>query len=364
MTENLPFEISETIVSVVPEIAAQAAVFTADTLHAHPVNTFNPAPENLQSKAGQHVIGIDIGGDKIAAEEKIVGEDGRLYTDTSLRSGSRKHGRAYLSVVESLAYRAYSSDIPVGISFAGPVDGTTPLEGPNVSKLMTELQENYGGDFKGASSEEDILLGEKLTALSNDAVAGLYAGAAEAARLHPEVKNVIYVIVGSGLGGALLKDSVVYATEPGHVKVIDELNPYHSEEACGTFSQTFTCVERVASGKAGIEATWAEQTGKPMSGPQIAAEAEAGNPLALGLYENSAKVIAATVEGMANAMGLSLTDKETAVVFHGGTFNVTAYKDRIKELLQADGSVAPILYTEEFSDNACLDGAALAAIAA
>jgi predicted NBD/HSP70 family sugar kinase len=359
---ELPTDPREVVISNLPEIQAQADIFTEASLHVRKLGEFDPSPDLLHDKVGQHVMAVDIGGDKVQAAEYEITSDNHLRLFSGLRSGSRKDGKDYLSVIESIADQAHADNLPVGISFAGPVEGTRPEDGPNVSNLMDELSNIYAGDFVGAQPDKDILLGDQLKVLANDAVAGLYAASVEAVRQNPQVKNVIYVIVGSGLGGAVLKDGQVYAAEPGHVQVTEGLNPYKRSESCGMFDQQFTCIEGAASGKAGIEATWESVTSEHLNGHQISEKAHNGDELANSLYVNSAKVITATVEGIARTMDLPLTGDNTAVVFHGGTFAVDIYRDRIELLLREDGIKAPVLYTQDFSENACLDGAALAAI--
>ncbi len=346
------------------DLQEQVQYITQESLHLSEVGPFDPTLAFLDNKVGQKVVAIDIGGDKIAATEKTVGEDKRLHEGTTLRSGRRKHGENYLAVLENLAYQVHGAEIPVGISYAGPISGTRPVDGPNVRKLLEELDEHYAGNFEHADPEQDILLGKQLKAVANDAVAGLYAGAAEAVHQYPDVKNVIYLIVGSGFGGAVLKEGRAYAAEPGHIEVVPSLNPYGRIGSCGVFDQSFICMEMVAGGKTGIEAIWEAQTGTGLSGPQIAEQAAIGNELAQNLYKSSAKLVAATAEGIAKAMDLSLTNGETAIVFHGGPFNVSFLKEGTTQLLEQSGSRSPVLFTGDFSENACCDGAALAALAA
>ena len=355
---------TEAAMSFPPEMQEQIGLITEASLHLSPVGSFDPTLSFLKDKVGQKVIAIDMGGDKIAAAEQTVGKDGRLHMETVLRSGRREKGEGYLAVIENLGYQAHGADIPVGISYAGPISGKRIVDGPNVKTLLDELDESYGGNFEHASPEQDILLGEQLKALANDAVAGLYAGAAEAVDKYPDVKNVIYVIVGSGLGGAVLKEGQVYAAEPGHIEVVPSLNPYGRTGECKVFDQTFTCMEMVAGSKTGIEKIWEEQTGTELDGVQIGEQAAQGDELAQSLYQSSAKLVAAVTEGIAKVMDLSLTDGETAVVFHGGPFNVGFLRDGATELLEQMGSRAPVLFTGDFSENACRDGAALAALAA
>lgn len=356
--------------SPVPELNPELLEkFTLDVLHPQAVGEFDPqgALETLKRCEGKEVFAIDIGGDKIAATRFTVRSEGLLEPRTEIRSPRSKDGQGYLSVLEAVSYEANGDEVPVGMSFAGVVETDKPAAAPNVEVLMEELKA-YGGKFTQAKDDnegkEDILFGDYLKALDNDAVAGLRAGAVEAMRQYPGTKNVIYLIVGSGLGGAVLKDGQIISTEPGHVPVVEELNPYARTEACGVFGRETTCIEKVASGKAGIEATWYEQTGEAISAYEIEKLAKAGNIMAQKIYDNSAAIVANAVQGLASALNLNLGAGDTSVVFHGGVFKFSEFGERIQQILDKAGSTAPIVYTKDFSENACLDGAAIAALTA
>lgn len=345
--------------------------FTPENLHLTEVGEFDPQAtlDLLDSSEGKNVMGIDMGGDGIKGAKFEV-KDGKLVPEMSFESGSRKGGAKYLNNLESVAYSSVHDNIPVGISYAGQINGNSPVMGPNVPRLLEELKA-YGGNFDQGSNEGDVLFGDQLKATANDAVAGLYAGALEARRQNPDVENVIYVINGSGLGAAVLKDGVVYASEPGHVKVPSELNPFNRQAPCGQFDRQETCIENVTGGKAGIEATYTEVTGQTLHGRDLAGRAKEGDSTALKIYSNSAQITATTVRGLSEAMGLSLQDGKTAVVFHGGVFKYEDYGKRVVDILGRDGSNAPIIFTKDmetepggFEINACLDGAALAALVA
>lgn len=346
----------------VPELnGVQLDLYTRESLHVQEVGAFDPgaAVRKLEASEGKEVIALDIGGDTIAVTRYEV-QDGALTPVIEIVSGPTKAGKNYLSVMEGAALSAQGDNLPVGISFAGPTEGIRPIAGPNVSELMEELSA-YGGNFKEAEGE-GILYGEHLGAVSNDAVAGLYAGALEAARQNPNLKNVIYLINGSGIGGAVLKNGQIFAVEPGHVPVVEALNPTGRTESCGMFDQVAPCTERVAGGKAGIEATWYEQTGEVMGGREIAEKARRGDQLAVRLYNNAAAVTANVIVGMATAMDIPLDPNETAFVCHGGVFKYKEFSERMKQILEKSGSQVPVLLTHEFSENACIEGAAVAAL--
>lgn len=86
---------------------------------------------------------------------------------------------------------------------------------------MAEFHDAYGGDFARLFPAVQV---------ANDAVAGLMAGALEASRRHPDVRDVIHLINGSGIDGAVLAGRDIYAAEPGHVAVVRRLKPFRAEK--------------------------------------------------------------------------------------------------------------------------------------
>jgi activator of 2-hydroxyglutaryl-CoA dehydratase len=72
---------------------------------------------------------------------------------------------------------------------------------------------------------------------------------------------------------------------------------------------------------------------------------------------------AIVVKGIGNTFGLFENPQKTAVVFHGGVFNVAGYKERLEQYLarNVEGS-SQLIYTKNMKENACLKGAAIAAL--
>jgi len=332
----------------------QVERFTVEALQAKPVRSFDPQATLHQLRAGgeKTVVAVDIGGDKLIALSYDVRDGLLLQLDEVLvRRGDG--GSAYLDGLEEVADLARRKMLSVGISFAGPTDGTKLLAGPNLPVFIAELRDRHGGDFARLF---------RAVSVANDAEAGIMAGALEAAKRHPETQNVIYVINGSGLGGAVLTDNMIFAAEPGHVQVEARLNPFGQHKPCGMLGATYVCVELVAASKAGVEDIWLQQQGKRLSGKEIAARYLSGDHLALDLYDNSALVTAHAIKGIASAFGLPKNFDRTVVVGHGGIFEVPGYRERVCSILAKDLSAVPrMLFTKGFSTNTCLDGAAIAA---
>ena len=340
--------------SLLPE---QVLEFNTEALHAKAVRRFNARKvrTRLRAAEGNAVIVIDIGGDKLAASYFTV-QNGNVQRvrDIVNRQGIGG-GRGYLGALLEVHELAFREKVPVGISFAGPTDGTRLLAAPNLPFFIQEFGQDYGGDFANLFPE---------VVVTNDAEAGIMAGALEAITRYPDTQDVIYLINGSGLGGSVLTGETIFAAEPGHIKVVSQLNVFDQHKLCGLGGAAHVCIEAVAASKAGIEDIWSQQTGEQLSGHEIAARYLDGEQLALQLYDNSAWITAHAIMGMAMAFQLLNDPDRLAVVCHGGIFHVPGYGDRMCMILgQELGHMPPVLFTKDFSSNTCLDGGAIAAAA-
>jgi len=337
-----------------PLLDSQIARFTFASLRATRARDFDPrtALETLNAAAETLVMAVDVGGDKLVADRYAVGH-GILRRVGPAQIRERTAGAGYVDALEKVAELAAAEGLPIGVSYAGPIEGTKVLAGMNVPVFMQDLQSRYGGDFAKIYS--------RIT-LSNDAEAGAIAASVQAVRLYPAARNVIYVINGSGIGGAVLKHNVLYATEVGHIQIEDSLNRFNQRTPCGMFGAQYVCLERVAASKAGIEDIWRQKREQELTGKEIAAAYLAGDELAYGLYQASALVVAHVVKGMAVAFDLIRDWDDTVVVGHGGAFNVRGYGETVRSILEREvSSGTSMLFTKDFSLNTCLDGAAIAA---
>ena len=340
---------------VPPLLPEQVRRFALQPLGARSTRSFDPKAilSALRASAETNVVAVDMGGDKLTMADYGV-RNGLLVQTTAALVQRGDGGSRYVEVLEELADRARRETLPVGISFAGPTDGTRLLGGPNLPILIDELDDRYGGDFANLFP---------VVTVANDAEAGIMASALEAAKRYPEMRNVVYVINGSGLGGAVLTKGTIFAAEPGHIPIEARLNPFNQRKACGTLGATYVCLEAVAASKAGIEDIWFQRKGERRSGREIAAMYLVADQLALDLYDNSALVTAHAIKGMAQAFELLGDLDRTIVVGHGGIFHVPGYGERVCRILEQDLSHAPrMLFTRDFSANTCLDGAAVAAM--
>jgi predicted NBD/HSP70 family sugar kinase len=336
--------------SLLPE---QLSRFTAEALQAKPVRDFDPraALTALRAADKKAVIAVDIGGDKLAASF-VTMADGAVVRTREVLSRQGYDGAGYLSALLGVRETARREMVPVGVSFAGPTEGTRLIAGPNLPVFIREFQDGFNSDFANLFPAVEV---------ANDAEAGMLAGALEAVRRYPDTRDVIYIINGSGLGGSVLTGQTIYAAEPGHIEVIGELNAFGQRKACGLGGAEHVCIEAVAASKAGVEDIWAQRTADRLSGQEIAARYLTGDSLAIDLYDNSAHITAHAIRGMAAAFRLLRDPGQLVVVGHGGIFHVPGYGERVRAILDEDrGYPVPLLFTKDFSANTCLEGAAIA----
>jgi len=334
---------------------SQLSQFTAASIHATQTHAFDPRATalTLGATTAAPVMAVDIGGDKLIASTYFAG-DGALRQDGPPRVLRGTAGGGYLDLLEEMSSLAAVRLTPIGVSYAGPVQGSRVVAGINVATFLQEFRTRYEGDFARLNPR---------TTLVNDGEAGLLAATLEAVRRYSAVRNVIFVINGSGLNCAVWKDGAVFTTEAGHVPVIGQLNPLRQRRACGMHGATYVCVENVAASKAGIEDVWWQWRRQRASGREVASAAAQGDELARHLYENSAWVTAHVVKGTASVFGFADDWNATAVVAHGGTFQVPGYLERVRAILETDIAGRILIFaTTDFSSNACLDGAAIAAL--
>lgn len=198
----------------------------------------------MENKASEsvRVIGVDVGGTKVAAG--VVDARGKIlsHTRTPMNpKGSAEEGLAAVtSAIEELFAqdaRARGAARSIGICAPGPLDPNTGvvLNPPNVTcwrnfPLADEIAKRYGAKVR----------------VDNDAnAAALAEGLWGAGRGY---RNIFYACIGTGIGAGILFDGKIYhgrtgaAAEGGHVS-IDYNGP-----RCGCGKKG--CIEALASGTA------------------------------------------------------------------------------------------------------------------
>lgn len=337
----------------------QIEKFTRESIHADAVTSLDleQAANALAKKEGSLVIGADFGGDKGVTQLFVI-KNGQLIPDERYSDFVQgDYGEKFLESLEKTAKFAKENNIPVGISWGAPLDGTKPQYHPKMKAFHAVLQEKYQGDFA-------VLL-PTLAACYNDGPAGLISGALEAKRQYSS-DTILFPINGGGLGLAALVNGEVISTESGHIEAVPSLNTYNRTGECGVFGSKYVCLEMLGANKAGIEAQWEALTGSRISAKVIEDKYREGDTLAADLYDHSAWVVSHMVLGAAKALGIDTGNNSTAIVAHGSAFKFPGYGSRIQQIITNEtGSKLGFIMTKDYiapSSNACLDGAAYAAV--
>ena len=236
-----------------------------------------------------YAVGVDIGGTKIAAG--VVDEDGRIVAKLRRKTDASDSASVEHGVVE--VCRELAADHQIGaIGLAAPgyvgADQATVLFTPNLPWRDHPLRANVQRQLGSLADGVRIVV-------ENDANA---AGWAEfrfgAGR---DVRDMLLLTIGTGLGGAIVIDGRLLrgwagvAAEVGHMRVVPD------GHACGCGHDG--CWEQYASGRALVREAKAALVNDPdratrllelaggdpnhLKGPQVTKAAREGDPLALEL---------------------------------------------------------------------------------
>ncbi len=223
-------------------------------------------------------IGVDIGGTKVLAA--VVDEGGRVLDTEATPTPGPGSGVEQASVIEVedalvevvFALTERHGRCPVGIAAAGFVDavGERVRFAPHLPWRDEPLAAKLGDRLAGR------VVGDVL--VDNDANAALWAEARFGAAR--DVRDVVMLTLGTGIGGALLVGGALHrgrngmAGEFGHMQVVPDGRPCE----CGGRG----CWEQYCSGRAVVRA--ATEAGSTLAGPDLTAAAQTGDPAAVAAY--------------------------------------------------------------------------------
>ncbi len=220
---------------------------------------------------------------------------------------------------------------PIGLGVPGVVDRSGTLRGaPNLRCAIDEpirrrLEQRVGAEVT----------------IENDANCALWAEASVGAGVG--ASDVVFVALGTGIGGALMIDGQLrvgahgFAGEPGHM-VVDAGGV---DCPCGRRG----CWERYASGaglawlaREAARAGAAERIlelagGEPgaIAGAHVTAAADLGDPDALAVFDRFAAWVALGIGSLMNVL-----DPELVIIGGGLAAQSRHYLDRVRELLPAE----------------------------
>ncbi|WFE39346.1 ROK family protein [Micromonospora sp. WMMD998] len=246
------------------------------------------------------VIGVDIGGTKTAAA--LVDPDGRVRARREVPTPARAGPEAVLDAAAGLAAELFGAARagPVGVGTAGTVDPAT-----GTIRYATDSLPGWAGTpVAGALAAR---LGRQVRVTNDVSAAALgesWAGAGRGRR------HVLLVAVGTGLGGAVVRDGRVETGARGAAGQLGHLpapGAHRLRCGCGRYGH----LEAVASGT-GLSAAYAVATGAGVTGRTVAERANAGDRIAGQVVDRAGAALGAALAGL-----VALLDPE-AVLITGG----------------------------------------------
>ncbi len=251
-------------------------------------------------------IGIDVGGTNIrfgVFEGKKLIEITRLEANIGAVCRALTFESAPAEVIRILStgihalVKKYPQIHAVGIGFPGFIDPTTKkiMQSPNLPHLKDF-------DLRAQLSRAINL----PVALENDANAAAFG---EYSLINNASESLIYIGLGTGVGGGLILNGKLYAGQHGCAMEVGHIivKPNSRQCGCGNLG----CMETYASAT-GVSTTYFELTKQQKSAAEIATLADAGNKAAIEAYD-----IAAAALAQALASILKVIDVKNIVVGGG-----------------------------------------------
>jgi len=262
------------------------------------------------SSPGALAVGIDVGGTKIAS---FLVERGGAILDRDVRPTPAQDQEATLQAMEASARAVVTSEVAaIGISAAGLVEAGTGIMrfAPNLSWRNAPLVERIGGAF-GVPTVAD---NDNNAAAWGEFRFGVGRGHA----------NILFVGVGTGIGGGIIVDGALlrgahgFAAEIGHIIV----EPDGPRCGCGNHG----CWEQVASGSAITRDARAAVTRHPHSmlvqlsggdpaqvtGSMVTGAARQGDTVSRGILNEVGHRLGQGIAGLVNVL-----DPELVIVGGG-----------------------------------------------
>lgn len=231
-------------------------------------------------------IGVDVGGTnlRVAVVDglKIVDEY-RHAADFSEICHSNQADVAWQHIIEITAealqemLQRFPAVISVGIGFPGFIDPEqgTVLQSPNLPGLRNV---DLAGDLSRLIKRPVIV--------ENDALVAAYGEY----KLHAQAADsLIYVGLGTGVGGGLVVDRQPFAGQHGFAMEIGHMIVEPGGRLCGCGNHG--CMEQYASAS-GVSISYEASTGNKLDAFSVAGLAEAGDQAAIDAYHLAARTLA------------------------------------------------------------------------
>jgi glucokinase len=235
------------------------------------------------------LIGIDVGGTNfrlgVVQDTHVVWEK-RFQADFSGVCTRQSPAEALETITATLndavteARMAYPAIRAIGIGFPGFIDPTSRqvISSPNLPNLSN-------ADIVGPLERRSGL----AVVLENDASAAAYGEFA----LSPQSNgDLIYIGLGTGVGGGLVLQGKLHGGTHGVAMEIGHLTVERDGRSCGCGNRG--CLEQYASTN-GVVQTYAELTGKSLSAYDIARAVQQNDKAAVKAFEQAGEYLASAL---------------------------------------------------------------------
>lgn len=282
-------------------------------------------PADTRAPVPGAVAGIDIGGTKISA--LVVDAEGRVlargHVPAPASVGGAAMADAAADLVSSLADDAGVALAAAGVGAAGVIDHET-----GTIRAASATFVGWTGFPLGAELERRLGVPVRV---ENDVNAFLLGEAAAPGRSE---RDVLGVMLGTGVGGALVIDGELHHGPHGAAGEIGH-TPGYSELVC-TCGQTGH-LETLASGTS-IALRYTERSGREArDAREVADRARAGDPDALAVFTAAGRAVA-----LACASAATLLDVPCAIVGGGVSAAWDLLAPAIEDTLRTDSPVSGI----------------------
>lgn len=249
-------------------------------------------------------VGVDVGGTKIAGVSLTA--DGAVVSRRRVDSPTGD-GAAVVTAVAGLARQlAPEAGLPLGVGFAGIIDRDGVVAyGPNVAVTDLPLRERLHAE-----------LGVPVTVVNDASAAAWGERCAGAGR---GVDDLILLTLGTGVGGGVVVDSRLvegasgFAGELGHIVVDDGGRRCPcGNRGCLEAYASGTAVEAMVRDRLARDETASHLEGPAPTGREIAAAADAHDPVATAVLRRAGHWLGVAVASLVNAL-----DPATVVIGGG-----------------------------------------------
>lgn len=240
------------------------------------------------------LIGIDVGGTnlRLGVVEYVLGQQPRLIeemrfqADFSKRCKNSAESQVWPSILNTIAVaieqvRAkFPAVSAVGIGFPGFID-------PNTQKIAQSP--NLPG-LSNVDLSADLSRILQLPVLTeNDALAAAYGEYINLLPQHPQLKNLIYLGLGTGVGGGLILNGQPFQGQHGVAMEVGHIIVQQNGRICGCGNHG--CMEQYASAS-GVALSYFEATNQQCHADEISNRAQQGEMAAIAAYHLAGSALA------------------------------------------------------------------------